>query len=64
MIPLDRLLIETDAPFLAPQSKRGKPNQSAYLPEVAQAIALVKELPIETIAEATKNNAFTLFNLN
>jgi TatD DNase family protein len=63
-VPLDRLLIETDTPYLAPQSKRGKPNQPSYLPEIAQTIATVKELPVEKIAEITQSNAYKLFNLS
>lgn len=62
-VPLDRLLIETDAPFLAPQSKRGKPNESSFLPEIAQEIARVKGLSPEHVAEATTANACRLFHI-
>lgn len=61
-VPLDRCLIETDSPYLAPVPYRGKTNQPAYVPFVARALAEVKGLPIEVIAESTKSNFFSLFN--
>ena len=61
--PLDRLLIETDAPYLAPQSFRGKPNQPAYLPETAAAVAAAKGISVEQLAKATFQNARALFKL-
>lgn len=60
-LPLDKLLVETDSPYLAPVPYRGKENQPAYTREVAQAIALLKGLPVETIAAATTENFFRLF---
>lgn len=63
LVPLDKLLIETDAPFLAPHPYRGKQNDSSYLPLIAQAIAALKEVSFETIATHTTKNAKTLFNL-
>jgi TatD DNase family protein len=60
-VPLDRLLIETDSPYLAPIPHRGKMNQPAYVKHVAECIAKIKNLPLETIAEITTNNFFTLF---
>ncbi len=63
IVPLDKLLVETDAPFLAPHPYRGKQNDSSYLPLIAQAIADLKETDFETIALKTTNNAKTLFNL-
>lgn len=60
--PLDRMLIETDAPYLAPQSHRGKTNEPAFVKEVAEVIAAVKQLPFETVAEATTANAKKLFS--
>lgn len=63
LVPLERLLIETDAPFLAPQSHRGKPNQPAYLPETAAAIASAKGISVEALAEATFQNACKFFKL-
>ena len=61
LVPLDHLLIETDTPYLAPQSHRGQPNEPSYLPEIAQCIAAAKQLPMEEVATATYNNALRLF---
>lgn len=63
-IPLDRLLFETDAPFLTPAPFRGKVNQPAYVRLVAEYHAHRRGLSLEEIAEATTANARTLFNLN
>lgn len=63
MVPLNQLLIETDTPYLAPQSKRGKLNEPAFLPEIAEFIANLKGISVETVLEATSNNAKALFNL-
>lgn len=60
-IPLKQLLIETDSPFLAPQSRRGKMNEPAFLPETAACIAFERGLPIEELARATKENAVRFF---
>jgi TatD DNase family protein len=62
-VPLDRLLIETDAPYLAPQSRRGKPNEPAFLPETASCIASLRSLSLEELALATSGNAQAFFNL-
>ena len=62
-IPLDKLLIETDAPYLAPKPFRGQPNQPAYVVEIAQCLANRRNLPIESIARASANNARQLFNI-
>jgi TatD DNase family protein len=62
-MPLEQLLIETDSPYLAPQSKRGHPNEPSYLPETAATIASVKGLSLEEVARATFNNAKKLFNI-
>ncbi|MGM0899381.1 MAG: TatD family hydrolase [Bacillota bacterium] len=56
-IPLEHLMIETDAPYLAPHPYRGKRNEPSYVPLVAEEIARLKELPVETVAEATTKNA-------
>lgn len=61
IVPLNRLLIETDAPYLAPQSKRGKTNEPAYLVETAQVIAAAKGLSLEELAQATRDNAKKFF---
>ena len=62
-IPLDRILLETDAPYLAPKPYRGKRNEPSYLIEVAQKLADVHESPLEAIAKKTTENAVKLFNL-
>ncbi|RAZ65841.1 TatD family hydrolase [Planococcus maitriensis] len=56
-IPLEHLMIETDAPYLAPHPYRGKRNEPSYVTLVAEEIARLKELPVETVAEATTKNA-------
>ena len=62
-IPLERILIETDAPYLAPVPNRGKRNESSYCTFVAQKIAEIKGLDLQTVASATTNNATVLFGL-
>lgn len=62
-IPLDNLLIETDTPFLAPQSHRGQMNEPSYILETAAVIAEIRGITIEEVAQATHKNAFQLFRL-
>jgi TatD DNase family protein len=61
-VPLSRMLIETDSPFLAPVPYRGKTNQPAYVRHVAEFIAQLRGETVETIAAATTHNFHTLFN--
>jgi TatD DNase family protein len=61
-LPLDRLLLETDAPYLAPVPFRGKRNETAHLRHVAQKLAEVMDLSFEAIATATSANALRLFD--
>ncbi|MBT6928290.1 MAG: TatD family hydrolase [Waddliaceae bacterium] len=61
MVPLGRLLIETDTPYLAPQKYRGQKNEPAYVIEVADTIARIKNIPRNIIAEETSANARALF---
>jgi TatD DNase family protein len=60
-VPLDRLLVETDSPYLAPVPFRGKRNQPAYVRHVAETIAALREMPLEALATATTDNFFRLF---
>ena len=60
-VPLDRLLIETDAPYLAPVPHRGKTNEPAWVVHVAEEIARLRNEPLERIAAATTENFFRLF---
>ena len=60
-IPLDRLLVETDAPYLAPVPYRGKPNEPAYVRHVAEAIADLRQISLEEVAAATSRNFLKLF---
>jgi TatD DNase family protein len=60
-VPLDRMLIETDSPYLAPVPYRGKTNNPSYVPRVAEQIAQVRQLPVAVVAEATSRNFETLF---
>ena len=61
LCPLDRLLVETDSPYLAPVPHRGRPNQPAYVTHVAQFLADLRELPTERVHAATSENACLAF---
>lgn len=60
-MPLDRLLVETDGPFLAPQSQRGRRNEPAYVRDIAAFLAELRGLPLEIFANMTTENAACLF---
>lgn len=62
-VPLDRLLIETDSPYLAPVPYRGKSNEPAYVSFVGRFIAQLREMPDEALAQATTANFFKLFKI-
>ncbi len=60
-VPLERLLIETDAPYLAPVPMRGKRNEPAFVAHTAAAVAKLKDISVSELAQATSDNAFRLF---
>jgi TatD DNase family protein len=62
-IPLDRLLIETDSPFLAPVPHRGKRNEPAFVRETAGVLAEIRRLSIEEVGEQTTRNFYRFFSL-
>src|SRR5690606_16152030 len=62
-VPLDRMLVETDAPWLAPVPYRGQPNVPGHVLEVAKKVSEIKKLPLERVAEATTANFHRLFQL-
>lgn len=62
-VPLDRLMIETDAPYMAPEPFRGKRNSSLYVYRMAEAIAAIKELPLEQVIRQTTENGKRLFGI-
>lgn len=62
-LPLDRLLVETDAPYLAPVPKRGKRNEPAFVLHVAETLASIRNTPLDEIAAATSRNAEALFGI-
>lgn len=61
-VPLDRLLVETDAPYLAPVPKRGQRNEPAFTALTAEALAAIKEIPVADLAAATTANFLRLFD--
>ena len=63
-LPLDRIMIETDAPYLTPDAFLGQKNEPAFVPEIAKKIAEVKDLPLDTVIKSTTNTATDFFNLN
>jgi TatD DNase family protein len=62
-LPLEAMLLETDAPYLAPAPFRGKPNESSYLPRTAARLAEVKSVPLEEVARVTTENFKRLFRV-
>ena len=62
-VPLDRMLIETDSPYLAPVPFRGKLNEPAYVRYVAEEIARLRDMPLEEVAAVTSGNFFRLFGV-
>lgn len=63
-IPLDRILLETDAPYVAPAPYRGKRNEPAYLEEVAKRLAVLKNTSLHEVREVTVKNTLQIFNIN
>jgi TatD DNase family protein len=61
---LDRILLETDCPWLAPQNARGERNEPAFVPFIARKIASLRAIPLEELAEATTQNAKEIFGLS
>ncbi|MBR2197363.1 MAG: TatD family hydrolase, partial [Fibrobacter sp.] len=61
--PLEKILLETDAPYLAPVPYRGRRNESAYLPYVAAKVAEIKGISVEEVEAITTTNALKLFNI-
>lgn len=61
-VPLDRILVETDAPYLAPEPHRGKVNEPALLPHTGAFLAALKGISVQEMAKCTTENFFTLFN--
>ncbi|WLI91256.1 TatD family hydrolase [Massilia sp. R2A-15] len=62
-VPLERMLIETDSPYLAPVPFRGRMNEPGFVRHVAEYIATLKDVPLEQVAKQTTDNFFNLFNV-
>lgn len=62
-IDLEHIVLETDSPYLAPVPKRGKRNESAYIPYITQKVADIKQTSLDNVAEITTKNALKVFNL-
>ena len=62
-IPIERIVLETDCPYLTPHPNRGKRNYSGYLPLVIEKLAEIKGMTAEEVAEITWNNAKTLYRI-
>lgn len=61
-VPLSRIVLETDSPYLAPAPHRGKRNESSYLPDIAAKLATIYDTDVDTIAETTSQNALNIFS--
>ncbi|GAJ08055.1 unnamed protein product, partial [marine sediment metagenome] len=64
LVPLDRLLLETDCPYLAPQAVRGKRNEPAFVKYTLEEIARIRHIPPEELGEITTQNARMLFRIS
>jgi TatD DNase family protein len=64
LIPVERLIIETDCPFLPPQTHRGQRNEPSYLVQTAEMLAAIKKIPLEELARITSQNTKNLFRLD
>ena len=64
MAPLERILVETDSPYLVPQPVRAKRNEPLFVKHVAEKLAEIRDMSFEEIAQATTKNAVRLFNLD
>ena len=62
-IPIEKTLIETDSPFLAPVPNRGKKNEPSFIKHTAQKLSEIKDVPLENLISKTTNNFNNLFNL-
>jgi TatD DNase family protein len=62
-VPLKKILIETDSPYLTPVPHRGKRNEPAYVRLVAEAVAIIKSVSLEEVAQITSGNARELFSI-
>ena len=63
LVPLNKMLIETDSPYLSPEPNRGKRNDSRNVKYMAEKIASVRQIPVETIAKTTYENACRVFEI-
>jgi len=63
-IPIEKLLVETDSPYLSPSPYRGKSNEPSYIVHTVDKLSEIKNLPKEVIMEKTSDNFFQIFNLN
>ena len=61
--PLNRLLVETDCPYMAPEPYRGQRSDSTMIPRMVEKIAELRGLPVEAVAKATRENAMALFSI-
>jgi TatD DNase family protein len=61
-LPVDRLLVETDAPFLAPIPHRGKTGEPAFVADTARYVAQLRDVEVETLAKQTSDNFYSLFS--
>jgi TatD DNase family protein len=63
IVPLDRILVETDGPFLTPVPYRGKRNESAYIPYIVERLASARQISVEEMGRITTQNALRLFRM-
>jgi TatD DNase family protein len=62
-VPLEKIVLETDSPYLPPQEHRGERNEPSYLPRIAAEVAALKDVPVEEVARVTSAAAAALFGL-